>query len=406
MPDSTKPQPLTPEIANKLAARLAGADEAVAVGSRSGVIEWTNSAWARITGWALEDDVNKPVTRLLGEIAPDPAVIEFIEASYLAGRRAVVELPIETPDGSTRWIHLEVDPYRDATGDISDFVCIAHDITERRLAEQALERHDRAQLGLDAAEAAHFAQPPTTDAAATDVFVMDAIEAVSELRQSLARIAALGGLPGSGADLTPRDDLTLAAEHARMTRTVARLEQSMTHSTPTPSATDLSVLLRSACRSLAGELPRRATIDTDFEEAPRLAVVDAARVSELTVDLLRSSLEAIGDEWGTLSVTTGTTTPGEVLRSPTYHRSFGGTLRDTEPRAFIEIHDTALALMPNEIARLNQPALPLAESKRVRVLLRARALLAAQGGELQIASMPGCGTRVLILLPSTSLGLA
>ena len=36
---ASKLQPITKEIAQKLAARLAGADEAVAVGGRSGVIE-------------------------------------------------------------------------------------------------------------------------------------------------------------------------------------------------------------------------------------------------------------------------------------------------------------------------------------------------------------------------------
>jgi signal transduction histidine kinase len=334
-------------------------------------------------------------------------VIEYIEARYLAGRRAVVELPIETPSGDALWIHLEVDPYRDASGDITDFVCIATDITDRRLAELALERHDRRPAGRLDEEAPVDLQPlahVARDAACVDTFVVDAIDAVGVLGRVLERIEALEAQPLAEPSMARLEALRL--EHARARRVVSRLDRSMRGAVSTSSATDLSALLRSSARSLLGEIPSRVTIDTAFEEAPRLAIVDAGRVSELVLDLMRSAFDAIGDEWGVVSLTTGTTRPGEPLHSPTYYRAFGGTLRDSEPRAFVEIHDTAATLAPAEMARLAEPLLPVSGSRRVQALLRARTLLAAMGAELHVGSVPGCGTRVLILLPSTGLGQA
>ena len=56
---------IPPGVARKLAR---GADDnanAIVVGNRAGVIEWANDAWTRVTGYALDESISKPVLSFL-----------------------------------------------------------------------------------------------------------------------------------------------------------------------------------------------------------------------------------------------------------------------------------------------------------------------------------------------------
>ena len=39
--------------------------DAVVVGNRAGVVEWTSDAWSRLTGFPLSETLDKPITHFL-----------------------------------------------------------------------------------------------------------------------------------------------------------------------------------------------------------------------------------------------------------------------------------------------------------------------------------------------------
>ena len=397
-------------IADKLALRALRSDDAIVVGNRAGIVEWANAAWTRITGHGLDETVHKPVTHFLDQADIDRSVLDFVQAHFVAGKRCVVELPFEAAEGGPRWIHLEVDPYRDAMGEVSEFVAVATDITERREAELALDRHLNTAVDDPRAERSAGGDrltPACTDPAhvpALSTLALDAAWAGRELLPLCDRIVALASDPAADAGSEQQGagahgrELAALSEAARelAIRLIERAEQAG----PAPCTLDVSALVAACCAALEQDLPRTVRLDAVLEmDLPAVRSV-AGPLCEMLADLLRSGAESIADGWGTLSVTTGCTKPGHALRSPVYRSSFAGTLDDRAPRAFIEIHDTGLAFTPEETERLRGGALPAPPQGRVFALLRARALAAELDAELHVCSSLGGGTQILLLLPA------
>jgi PAS domain S-box-containing protein len=109
-------------------------EKAVAVGNRAGVIEWANAAWSRVTGYALEDAVAKPVTDLLGLAGIDYELIDFVRRRFERGEACEIELPLDPPGGERRWIHVSVESLRDRHGEVSHFAAIAWDVSDEKRA--------------------------------------------------------------------------------------------------------------------------------------------------------------------------------------------------------------------------------------------------------------------------------
>ncbi|MBW2316474.1 MAG: PAS domain-containing protein [Deltaproteobacteria bacterium] len=112
-------------------------EKAVAVGNRAGVVEWANAAWSRVTGYALEDAIAKPIGDLLETAGIEGDVIGFVRQRFERGEPCEIELPLHPPGGEGRWIHVSVESLRDRYGDVSHFAAIAWDVTaeKRRAAE-------------------------------------------------------------------------------------------------------------------------------------------------------------------------------------------------------------------------------------------------------------------------------
>ncbi len=122
-------------IARKLSLGACHAENAIVVGNRAGVIEWANEAWSRVTGYALDESISKPVLTFLREVDVEPAVVEFVGSCFTQGKVCEVEVPITTPDGRNLWIQLRVEPLRDDSHEVTDFIAIATDVTERKRAQ-------------------------------------------------------------------------------------------------------------------------------------------------------------------------------------------------------------------------------------------------------------------------------
>ena len=106
-------------------------DCAILVGNRAGVVEWANPAWTRMTGFPLVETVAKPITHFLDQASIELDLVDFVGQHFLDGRPCTIEFPFETFDERTIRVHLEVQPLRNTQGEISEFVAIATDVSER-----------------------------------------------------------------------------------------------------------------------------------------------------------------------------------------------------------------------------------------------------------------------------------
>jgi PAS domain S-box-containing protein len=148
--------------ARKLAQGADRSESAIVVGNRAGIIEWANDAWTRVTGYALDESVSKPVQAFLERADVGSDVVEFVAGCFRRGTTCEVELPFRTPSGRQLWIQLRVEPLVDESGDVSDFIATAKDISGRKRAESApvLGLLDLGSLAADVASR-HGPRPGT-----------------------------------------------------------------------------------------------------------------------------------------------------------------------------------------------------------------------------------------------------
>lgn len=379
---------VSPVIARKIAARASGADEAIVVGNRAGMIEWANAAWTKVTGYAVDDAIAKPIGWLLDTADIDPTVVDFVQRHFLSGRRCEVEFPVTTPDGRALWIHLDVEPFKDALGEISDFVAVATDITTRRVGEIALENRIAQALadsegdGVEReVEAGTAARADADIAWLTPRLALTRIEQrIDESRRQLPR--------------GERDPLL-----DELTRTIREALASSAREAGEREAVDIGRRTTWLCAERVRVIP--TTLRLDLELATHLpdARVDIRAFEILVGELLDVAIESVGSEWGTISLTTGVAEPGLALASPVDPTVDRFPLSTERPHLFLELHDTAIS-MSREALRF--VATRSGESSRdVRALAYALASARAErlGGALRVHSVPGIGTRVLLYLP-------
>jgi PAS domain S-box-containing protein len=145
---------IPPGVAHKLARGADSNANAIVVGNRAGVIEWANDAWTRVTGYALDESISKPVLSFLRNVDVGPGIVDFVADCFRQGKVCEVEVPLTTPKGEFLWIQLRVEPLRGAGGEVSDFIAIATEITERKRvqASNAVAETDLSVLAARAAQ--------------------------------------------------------------------------------------------------------------------------------------------------------------------------------------------------------------------------------------------------------------
>lgn len=121
-------------------------------------IEWVNSAFEARTGWALDDVRGRRPSEVLYGPATDQAEVARIKEDMQAGRAVRTELLNRTRDGVLFWTDIDLQPLRDAEGNLTGYVSIETDITERKkqaemlesLAHEATEARARLEMAVEA----------------------------------------------------------------------------------------------------------------------------------------------------------------------------------------------------------------------------------------------------------------
>jgi diguanylate cyclase (GGDEF)-like protein/PAS domain S-box-containing protein len=120
-----------------LSAAIGSAASAVAISDPEGVCQWVNPAFTRITGYAPEDIVGRPLS-LLKSGAHDAAFYASLWRTILSGEVWQGEIVNRHRDGHLYTEEQTISPVRDETERITHFVAVKQDVTERRRMEEGL----------------------------------------------------------------------------------------------------------------------------------------------------------------------------------------------------------------------------------------------------------------------------
>ncbi len=298
----------------------------------------------------------------------DPEELQQAEAvqtrSLTTGERFKMIARYAHPDGRTRWIHAEAvrTPGRSArwswTGFLID-VTAEHEL-QQRLAHQAQTRN------LLLASASHELRAPTHTLSL-------ALQALPRAGLSDEQVRALDIAEDSAHTLS--DLLNDVLDAARAGHEALQLR---------PRDFDLHQLLDDLARAWRSAA-RTKGLQFDLSiapEVPRTLETDPLRLKQVLINLLSNACKYT--EAGTVSLHA--------------ERTGDGALR-------LVVSDTGAGLTPAEQSRLFQPyatldnAAPVPEGSTGLGLLTSRRLADLLGGQLDLHSSPGRGTRVSLTLP-------
>ncbi len=121
-------------------------------------ITWVNEGFTRIAGYTLDDALGKTPGELLSSGKAAPEALETLRRSAEQGEGCRVEILNRAKDGREYWIDTEVQPVRNADGQLTGFIEIGLDITKDRLNNErlvnALLQADEKQTALERSQAA------------------------------------------------------------------------------------------------------------------------------------------------------------------------------------------------------------------------------------------------------------
>jgi two-component system, cell cycle sensor histidine kinase and response regulator CckA len=124
-------------------AGLNAAANGIVITDRSGSVVWANSAFSTLTGYTLAEAAGKNPRDLLKSGQHEPVFYRQMWETILAGGVWRGELINRRKDGSCYPEDMTITPVRGIAGEITHFIAIKQDLTDRRQAESALRASEQ-----------------------------------------------------------------------------------------------------------------------------------------------------------------------------------------------------------------------------------------------------------------------
>ncbi|MBI4736644.1 MAG: PAS domain S-box protein, partial [candidate division NC10 bacterium] len=262
-------------------AALEAAANGIVITDREGAVLWANPAFTRLTGYTAEEAIGQN-PRFLKSGQQGREFYQQLWDTILSGQVWRGEILNRRKDGGLYTEEMTITPLRDALGEISHFIAIKQDITERKQAEDALRASEERYRTL-------------VEQASDGIFVSDAQGRYTDVNGS--GCAMLGysreeilGL--SLADLIPAEDRAAAPprlDELRAGRTVIG-ERRLIRKDGALLPVEISarVLSDGRLQGIVRDITERKQAEAALREADRRAIRDYERLLERLAHLAQA----------------------------------------------------------------------------------------------------------------------
>ncbi len=288
-----------------------------------------------------------------------------------------------TPDGKVSWVMGRAAAMRDADGRVTGYLGANVDITERKrgeeerrqLEEQMRQTQKLESLGVMAGGIAHDFNN-----------ILYAILGNADL--------ALMEMPP---EAVGRDNLREIQTAAR--RAAGLTDQMLAYSGKGALAIekmDLSGLVQEMAHLLEVSHTKKAVVNYRFEENLSAIEGDPSQLRQVVMNLITNASEAVGDEGGFITVTTGVAKATQEYLATTYvdDKLPGGRY------VYLEVSDTGCGMDEDTQRRMFEPFFTTKFTGRGLGMAAVLGILRAHNGAIDIDSEPGRGTTIRVLFPA------
>ncbi|MGE0040505.1 MAG: ATP-binding protein [Vicinamibacterales bacterium] len=164
----------------------------------------------------------------------------------------------------------------------------------------------------------------------------------------------------------------------------------------TRAPVDLNALVRDTQSLLDVSVPKKAQLHLELLDALPTVLGDETELRQILMNLVINAAEAIGDQAGTITVRTTTTTlSSEALEETVFSPTLQGGRYVS-----LEVADTGAGMAPETLPRIFDPFFTTKFTGRGLGLASVVGIVRAHGGALRVDSVVGEGSRFELLLPA------
>ena len=307
-----------------------------------------------------------------------------------------LEYPSRRADGKIVWFRVSGKPRFDPAGNFLGYFGIASEISASKQMAAHLQQSERlASIGQLAAGMAHEINNPigfVRSNLETLGSYLDKLLAVAERAATVAAtpspeaIATLRqALDNADVDFVREDAAPLLQESRtgldRVRKIVADLREFACEGQDEWSEADIHTCLERAINLIGSSLPASIRIERHYAALPAVRC-RPAQINQVTLALLSNAVLALADGGGTITVSSGQTTPDTL---------------------WFEVSDTGCGIAPEHLSRIFEPFFttrPPGHGTGMG-LATSFGIVADHDGNIDVRSVPGSGSQFRVTLPLT-----
>jgi PAS domain S-box-containing protein len=362
------------EEINRLAQAIRSISECICICDLNDRITFVNDAFVNTYGYGRDELIGQPIDLVRLPSEPASALQQIHQETISGGWHG--ELINRKKDGTEFPIFLSTSVVEDENQRPIALVGVALDITERKQAEQALLQTQKLEsLGVLAGGIAH------------------------DFNNLLVGILGNAGLalmelpPESPAHETVKQIETAGQRAAELARQMLAYS-GKGHFVIQPL--NLNLLIEEMAHLLQVAISKSVVLKFNFARDLAVIEADATQIRQIVMNLVVNAAEAIGEENGIITITTG------AMHVDCEYLAEAYPMPDPKPGdyVFLEVTDSGCGMDAETQTKIFDPFFTTKFTGRGLGLAAVLGIVRGHKGAIKISSTPGQGTTFTVLLPS------